>query len=68
MRPLFILLLSFPLFSLAQDKSLAVEGVSPDLFLSHTVGQRKTYTASGACIISVQKKLPRIITWCSKMA
>lgn len=47
MRPLFILLLCFPLFSLAQDKTLVVEGVSPDLFLSHTVGPKENLYSIG---------------------
>ena len=47
MRRLLFILLSTPLFSLAQNKSLLVEGVSPNLFISHTVAPKENYYSIG---------------------
>lgn len=47
MKRLLILLLSFPLWCVAQNTPLVAEGVSPNLYLSHTVQAKENYYSIG---------------------
>lgn len=47
MKPLFIVLLTLPLFVTAQNKSLAIEGKAPGFFLTHTVAPKENYYSVG---------------------
>ncbi len=47
MKRLLIILFSVPLFALAQNKALVIEGVSPDLFINHTVAPKENYYSIG---------------------
>ncbi len=47
MKRLLIVLFSVPLFALAQNKALVVEGVSPDLYINHTVAAKENYYSIG---------------------
>ena len=47
MKRLLIVLFSVPLFALAQNKALVVEGVSPDLYINHTVSLKENYYSIG---------------------
>jgi LysM repeat protein len=46
MKKLFFLFLAIPFFSAAQDK-LLVEGVSPDLYITHKVAPKENYYSIG---------------------
>lgn len=47
MKRLLIILLLAPLLSIAQKKTLMVEGVSPNLYLNHTVAPKENYYSIG---------------------
>jgi LysM repeat protein len=47
MKRLLILFYCLPLFALAQDKPIIVEGTSPDLYINHTVGPKENYYSIG---------------------
>lgn len=47
MQKILLLLFFIPIFSLAQDKSLLVEGVSPNLYINHTVAAKENYYSIG---------------------
>lgn len=47
MNRLLILLFCLPLLSLAQNAPLVVEGVSPDLYITHTVQPKENYYSIG---------------------
>jgi LysM repeat protein len=47
MKRLLILTVCFPLFALAQNKPLMIEGASPGLYLSHTVAPKENYYSIG---------------------
>src|SRR5277367_3335737 len=47
MKRLLILLFIIPLFVTAQDKMLDVQGVSPGLYLIHTVAPKENYYSIG---------------------
>jgi LysM repeat protein len=47
MKRLLIVLFSVPLFALAQNKALVIEGVSPDLYINHTVAPKENYYSIG---------------------
>jgi LysM repeat protein len=47
MKRLLILLFSFPLWCLAQNTPLVVEGISPNLYLTHTVQAKENYYSIG---------------------
>ena len=47
MKPLFIVLLTLPLFVTAQNKLLAIEGKVPGFFLTHTVAPKENYYSVG---------------------
>lgn len=47
MKRLLILLFCLPLFSLAQNTPLIIEGISPDLYLTHTVKAKENYYSIG---------------------
>ncbi len=47
MKCLFIVLFSYPLFVLAQNKPLVIEGVSPGFYLNHTVAPKENYYSIG---------------------
>ena len=47
MKRLLILLFCLPLLSLAQNTPLVVEGVSPDLYITHTVQPKENYYSIG---------------------
>jgi LysM repeat protein len=47
MKRLLIVLFSFPLFVSAQNKPLVIEGVSPNLYVKHTVASKENYYSIG---------------------
>jgi LysM repeat protein len=47
MKRLLIVLFSVPLFALAQNKPLVIEGVTPNLYLNHTVAPKENYYSVG---------------------
>lgn len=47
MKLLLILLFSFPFYILAQNKPLVIEGVSPNLYVNHTVAPKENYYSIG---------------------
>ena len=47
MKRLLILLFSLPLWCLAQNTPLVVEGISPNLYLTHTVQAKENYYSIG---------------------
>lgn len=47
MKRLFLCLFLMPLFVQAQDKPLVVEGVSPGLYINHTVAPKENYYSIG---------------------
>lgn len=47
MKRLLIVLLSVPLFVLAQNKPLVIQGVSPNLYVNHTVTAKENYYSIG---------------------
>lgn len=47
MRKILLLLFFIPVFGSAQDKSLLVEGVSPNLYINHTVAAKENYYSIG---------------------
>ena len=47
MKRLLIVLFSVPLFALAQNKPLVIEGVAPNLYLNHTVAPKENYYSVG---------------------
>ncbi|MEO7306765.1 MAG: LysM peptidoglycan-binding domain-containing protein [Ferruginibacter sp.] len=47
MKKLFFLFLLAPLFTIAQDKSPIVEGVSPGLYITHKVAPKENYYSVG---------------------
>ena len=47
MQKILFLLFCIPFFSSAQDKSLLVEGVSPNLYINHTVAAKENYYSIG---------------------
>lgn len=47
MKRLLIVLLSVPLFVLAQNKALVIEGVAPNLYVNHTVAPKENYYSIG---------------------
>lgn len=47
MKPLIIVFFSFPLFVLAQNKPLVVEGIYPGLYVKHTVAAKENYYSIG---------------------
>ncbi|MCW3090423.1 MAG: hypothetical protein JWP81_1492 [Ferruginibacter sp.] len=47
MKRLLILLFSMPLFVMAQNKPLVIEGVAPNLYLVHTVAPKENYYSIG---------------------
>ena len=47
MKRLLILLFCLPLFSVAQNNPLIIEGISPDLYLTHTVQAKENYYSIG---------------------
>ncbi len=47
MKYLFFIVLLFPVLASAQNKSLMVEGVSPNLFVSHKVAPKENYYSIG---------------------
>jgi len=47
MKRLLIVLFSLPLFALAQNKPLVVEGVAPNLYITHTVAPKENYYSIG---------------------
>lgn len=47
MKRLLIVLFSVPLFALAQNKALVIEGVSPDLYINHIVALKENYYSIG---------------------
>lgn len=47
MKRLLILLFSLPLFVLAQNKPLVVQGVAPGLYVNHTVAPKENYYSIG---------------------
>ncbi len=47
MKKFFFLLLILPFFTSAQDKTLLVEGVSPNLFITHKVAPKENYYSIG---------------------
>jgi LysM repeat protein len=47
MKRLLIILFCLPLFVSAQDKTLVVEGTSPNLYLNHTVSPKENYYSIG---------------------
>ncbi|MEP7144941.1 MAG: LysM peptidoglycan-binding domain-containing protein [Ferruginibacter sp.] len=47
MKRLLILLFSAPLFVLAQNKPLVIEGVAPNLYLIHTIAPKENYYSIG---------------------
>lgn len=47
MKCLLILLFCFPLIILAQNKPLVIEGVSPNLYVNHTVAPKENYYSIG---------------------
>jgi LysM repeat protein len=47
MKPLLILLFCLPLFSLAQNTPLVIEGASPKFYLTHTVQAKENYYSVG---------------------
>lgn len=47
MKRLLIVLLSVPVCAFAQNKALIIEGVSPDLYINHTVASKENYYSIG---------------------
>jgi LysM repeat protein len=47
MKRLLILLFSVPLFALAQNKPLVIEGIAPNLYINHTVSPKENYYSIG---------------------
>lgn len=47
MKRLLIVLFSVPVFASAQNKALAIEGISPDLYINHTVAPKENYYSIG---------------------
>jgi hypothetical protein len=47
MKPLFIILLTLPVFVTAQNKSLAIEGTAPGFFITHSVAPKENYYSVG---------------------
>ncbi len=47
MKRILILVICLPFFAVAQDRSLMVEGVSPDLYLNHTVVAKENFYSIG---------------------
>ncbi|MBK7883333.1 MAG: LysM peptidoglycan-binding domain-containing protein [Chitinophagaceae bacterium] len=47
MKRLFILIFILPGFIQAQEKQLAIQGVAPDLYISHTVAPKDNYYSIG---------------------
>lgn len=47
MKYLFFIVLLFPVLASAQNKSLMVEGISPNLFVSHKVAPKENYYSIG---------------------
>ena len=47
MKLLLIVLFSVPLFAKAQNKSIVVEGESPNLFITHKVAAKENYYSIG---------------------
>ena len=47
MKRLLIVLFSVPVFAFAQNKALVIEGVSPDLYINHTVAPKENYYSIG---------------------
>jgi LysM repeat protein len=47
MKRLLIILFCLPLFVSAQDKTLVVEGISPNLYLNHIVSPKENYYSIG---------------------
>ncbi|MEO6731260.1 MAG: LysM peptidoglycan-binding domain-containing protein [Ferruginibacter sp.] len=47
MKRLLIILFSVPFFVMAQNKALVIEGVAPNLYVSHTVAPKENYYSIG---------------------
>ncbi|MBC7888628.1 MAG: LysM peptidoglycan-binding domain-containing protein [Ferruginibacter sp.] len=47
MKRLLIVLFSIPFFASAQNKPLVIEGVSPNLYINHTVAPKENYYSVG---------------------
>jgi len=47
MKRIFLLIVLLPLMAAAQHKPLVVEGVSPDLYITHTVAPKENYYSIG---------------------
>ena len=47
MKRIFLLVFSLPFFALAQDKTLLIEGTSPNLYLNHTVVAKENFYSIG---------------------
>lgn len=47
MKRLLILIFSLPLLATAQNKALVIEGISPNLYINHTVAPKENYYSIG---------------------
>jgi LysM repeat protein len=47
MKRLFLILVSLPFFSIAQNKPITIEGTSPNFFINHTVAAKENYYSIG---------------------